>query len=58
MDQEIPEILKKYNTLPGLSGDKHQEYSRLKNNLYNEFGHLDPKDYDLWVDEVTRILEI
>lgn len=58
MDQEIPEILKKYNTRPGLSGDKYQEYSRLKNNLYNEFGNIDSGDYNLWVDEVTRILGI
>ena len=58
MNKEIPEILKKYNTYPVLNGDKYKEYSRLKNNLYNEFGYIEHGDYDLWIDEVTRILGV
>ena len=52
------DILKKYNTNPVRTGDKYQEYSRVKNELYDNFGEIAPDEYDLWVSEVIKILDI
>lgn len=58
MQQVRVDILKKYRTTLVLTGDKYQEYSRVKNELYNNFGHIEPDEYNLWVDEVCKILGI
>ena len=58
IESKLPEILIRYKTNPKTTGDKYQEYSRLKNNLINEFELINPNEYDEWVYEVCKILGI
>jgi hypothetical protein len=39
-------------------GDKYREYGRMKHEFYVKYGHVDPREYDAWIDAVVEELGI
>jgi hypothetical protein len=55
-----PAILAKYPVrMPSHPiSNRWTEYSRMKEEFYRKFGHVDPRDYDEWIAVVTDELGI